>query len=112
MSKRISFLSVIFIFTLSIMLSSCDNCIDGNGKMATRTAKFSEITAINLSVAADVVTILVDQAMTKDQVDEAEARRELLECNADLAHPADDHEFAMLLERRDWCQARLALLAK
>jgi len=28
--------------------------MEGNGKMATRTAKFSEITAINLSVSADV----------------------------------------------------------
>ena len=65
-----------------------------------------------LSVAADVVTILVDRAMTKDQVDEAEARRELLECIAELAHPADDIEFVKLLERRAWCEARLNLLTK
>ena len=65
-----------------------------------------------LSVAADVVTILVDEAMTKDQVDEAVARSELQECIAELAHPTNDIEFARLLERRDWCQARLALLTK
>ncbi len=54
MSKRISFLSAIFVLMLSLVLSSCNDCMEGNGKMATRTAKFSEITAINLSVSADV----------------------------------------------------------
>lgn len=54
MSKRIfistGFLSII----LLTILTSCNDCMEGNGKMATRTAKFSEITAINLSVSADV----------------------------------------------------------
>lgn len=39
---------------LTGLLSSCNNCMDGNGKMATRTAKFSEITSLNLTLGADV----------------------------------------------------------
>jgi len=39
---------------LFVFFSSCSDCMEGNGKMAKRTAKFSEITAINLSVSADV----------------------------------------------------------
>lgn len=31
--------------------------MEGNGKMATRTAKFTEITAINLAVSADVILV-------------------------------------------------------
>ncbi len=54
MAKRFSFLSAVFAIILSIVLSSCTDCIDGNGKMASRTAKFGEIRAINLSVSADV----------------------------------------------------------
>jgi len=54
MSKRyfysIGFLAVM----LSLVLSSCNDCMEGNGKMATRTAKFTEITSINLSLGADV----------------------------------------------------------
>jgi F-type H+-transporting ATPase subunit epsilon len=64
-----------------------------------------------LSVADNVVTILVDLAVTKDDVDEAVARRELDETNAALQHPTDEAEFARLLEFRDWCQARLKLAA-
>ena len=60
-----------------------------------------------LSVADNVVTILVDLAVTKDDVDAEAARSELVEVNAALAHPADEAEFAQLLDRRDWCQARI-----
>jgi F-type H+-transporting ATPase subunit epsilon len=64
-----------------------------------------------LSVANNVVTILVDQAVAKDEIVEADARRELEETVAALAHPGDDAEFIQLLDRRAWCQARLKLLA-
>jgi hypothetical protein len=37
-----------------LMLPSCIDCMEGNGKMAERTAKFTEITAVSLSVSADV----------------------------------------------------------
>ncbi len=47
-----------FIIILSaLFLASCNDCMEGNGKMATRTAKFTEITAVNLSVSADVVFV-------------------------------------------------------
>lgn len=62
-----------------------------------------------LSVADDVVTILVDQAVAKDEVDEVAARRELDETIAALAHPESDAEFLELLDRRAWSQARLKL---
>lgn len=54
MSKRIFFSTGLFSILLVLILSSCNDCMEGNGKMATRTAKFSEITTINLSVSADV----------------------------------------------------------
>ncbi|MFA5973279.1 MAG: head GIN domain-containing protein [Lentimicrobiaceae bacterium] len=54
MSKKIIFTSGIFMIMFSLFLSSCMDCMEGNGKMAKRTAKFTEITAINLSVSADV----------------------------------------------------------
>lgn len=54
MSKRIFFLIGLFTILLTVILSSCNDCLEGNGKMATRTAKFTEITSINLSLSADV----------------------------------------------------------
>jgi len=54
MSKRIFFLTGFFGIMLSLILASCNDCMEGNGKMAIRTAKFTEITAISLSVSADV----------------------------------------------------------
>jgi hypothetical protein len=54
MSKRINFSIGIYAILLSMILSSCNDCMEGNGKMATRTAKFTEITAINLAISADV----------------------------------------------------------
>lgn len=64
-----------------------------------------------LSVADNVVTILVDLAVTKDDVDADAARAELDEVNAELAHPANERVFGQLLERRDWCQARIKFAA-
>ena len=54
MSKKIIFSFGIVAFLLSIMLTSCNDCLQGNGKMAKRTAKFTEITSITLSLGADV----------------------------------------------------------
>lgn len=54
MIKRIIFPAGFFAIILSLLLSSCADCMEGNGKMATRTAKFTEITAINLSISANV----------------------------------------------------------
>ena len=39
---------------LAAFLTSCNDCMEGNGKMATRTATFSEVTAVKLSLSADV----------------------------------------------------------
>lgn len=54
MSKRNFFSAGLISIPLMLILSSCMDCMEGNGKMATRTAKFTEITAINLSLSADV----------------------------------------------------------
>ncbi len=54
MSKRILISAGFLAIMLSLILPSCNNCLEGNGKMATRTAKFTEITSINLSLSADV----------------------------------------------------------
>ena len=49
------FFSVSVLFLLAtVMFSSCADCIEGNGHMSTRTARFTEITAVNLALSADV----------------------------------------------------------
>jgi len=62
-----------------------------------------------LKVGRGKVTVLVDQAVAPDEVDEAAVRRELEETIAALRHPKSDEEFDQLLDRRAWCHARLAL---
>lgn len=62
-----------------------------------------------LKVGGKNVTVLVDRAAAPGDVDADAARRELEETLAGLRHPATDEEFAELLERRRWCQARLRL---
>jgi len=57
MSKRILLSSGLFSVMLAFVLSSFTDCMQGNGKMATRSAKFSEVTAINLSLSADVILV-------------------------------------------------------
>jgi hypothetical protein len=57
MSKRNLISSGLLSVVLCLFLSSCNDCMEGNGKMATRTAKFTEITSINLAVSADVVLV-------------------------------------------------------
>jgi hypothetical protein len=54
MSNKIFLSTGLLAIFFFLILSSCNDCMEGNGKMATRTAKFSEITAIYLSVSADV----------------------------------------------------------
>ena len=54
MSKRFFISTGFMAIMLSLVLSSCNDCMEGNGKMATRTAKFTEITSINLSLGTDV----------------------------------------------------------
>ena len=65
-----------------------------------------------LKVGDDRVTILVDRAMTDVDVNEAEARRDLEETLAELQHPKTDAEFAELLDRRAWSEARIKLARK
>jgi F-type H+-transporting ATPase subunit epsilon len=62
-----------------------------------------------LKVGDNRVTILVDRAVTEADVDALEAQRELEEAVAALAHPGTDDEFAELLDRRTWSEARLKL---
>lgn len=65
MSKRIFLSTGLFAIILSMLLSSCNDCMEGNGKMATRTAKFTEITAISLAVSADVKLVADSSGMVK-----------------------------------------------
>jgi F-type H+-transporting ATPase subunit epsilon len=62
-----------------------------------------------LKVGDDRVTILVDRAVSEDDVNESEARQELEATLADLQHPESDAEFAELLDRRAWSEARIKL---
>jgi len=55
------------------------------------------------------VTVLVDKAVSADEVDAAAVRKELEATIADLAHPKTDTDFEELLKHRAWCQARLSL---
>jgi len=57
MSKRFVFTSSLLVVLISILFSSCIDCLEGNGKIATRSAKFSEITAISLGLSADVFLV-------------------------------------------------------
>jgi F-type H+-transporting ATPase subunit epsilon len=60
-------------------------------------------------VGHNKVTVLVDRAVTPDNVNAGEARQELEETLAALQHPKTDAEFADLLERRAWSETRLQL---
>ena len=54
MFKRFVLPTVVLLVVSVLFLSSCSDCLEGNGKMASRTARFTEITDVNLLVAADV----------------------------------------------------------
>jgi hypothetical protein len=57
MSKKINVSIVISAIIFSLIVSSCTDCLQGNGKMATRSAKFTEITAVSLAISADVILV-------------------------------------------------------
>lgn len=67
-----------------------------------------------LEVSHDKVTILVDSAVAEAEADASvpAATAELAETKAELLHPRSDEEFAELLDRRDWSQARIDLARK
>jgi F-type H+-transporting ATPase subunit epsilon len=62
-----------------------------------------------VSIADNVVTILVDAALQQEGVDVAAAEADLAETNAELAHPGSDQEFVQLLDDRAWSQSRIKL---
>jgi F-type H+-transporting ATPase subunit epsilon len=78
------------------------------GLDAGRVARFA-VSGGFLKVGDNRVTILVDRAVTENDVNEGEARQELEETLAELQHPKTDAEFAELLERRAWSEARIKL---
>jgi F-type H+-transporting ATPase subunit epsilon len=65
-----------------------------------------------LKVGDDRVTILVDRAVSENDVNAGQAQRELEETLAELQHPKTDEEFADLLERRAWSETRIKLAKK
>jgi len=73
-----------------------------------RVARFA-VSGGFLKVGDNRVTILVDRAVTENDVNEGEARQDLEETLAALQHPKSDAEFAELLDRRAWSEARIKL---
>lgn len=53
----VQILSVFFLILIFIGISSCDDCIEGNGKISTRTANLPEINSISLDIDANVVLV-------------------------------------------------------
>ena len=62
-----------------------------------------------LKVGRNKVTVLVDKAEDTSEIEPNAVKSELDEAMAALRHPKSDDEFENLLERREWCQARLRL---
>lgn len=54
MNKFFLRITIVITIATSLFLSSCNDCLEGNGKQAVRSAKFAEITSIDLSLGADV----------------------------------------------------------
>jgi len=65
MKRRIILTGGVFAIVFTLLFTSCNDCIEGNGKMATRTAKFTEITSVNLSISADVKLVADSSGMVK-----------------------------------------------
>ncbi|MEI6061476.1 MAG: head GIN domain-containing protein [Bacteroidota bacterium] len=65
MSKRTLFTVGFFVIMASLLFSACSDCMEGNGKMATRTAKFADISAVSLAVSADVILVADSSGMVK-----------------------------------------------
>ncbi|MEM8882987.1 MAG: ATP synthase F1 subunit epsilon [Planctomycetota bacterium] len=78
--------------------------IDGNVERFAVSGGF-------LKVGGSKVTILIDKAVRADEVEQAQVSKELDEVKAKLKSPKSDEEFEALRAKRDWCQAKLALLA-
>jgi len=62
-----------------------------------------------LKVGGPRVTILIDKAVTAEEVDRAALDKDLVETNAALQHPKSDEDFATVPDRRAWIQAQLEL---
>lgn len=45
------------IFSMLLVFASCVDCIEGNGKISTRSVKLSDVTGINLCIGADVLLV-------------------------------------------------------
>lgn len=61
-----------------------------------------------LSVNANVVTVLIDKAVSSpEEVDVEAARAELAETSEAMTKRVDDVEYLQLLDHREWCQAQL-----
>ncbi len=63
-----------------------------------------------LKIGGSRVTVLVDQAVAKDEIVESEAQKDLTEVKAQLRHPKSDEEFQELLGKRKWAEVRLGLV--
>jgi len=55
MLKKLLFSTGIIAF--SLFFTSCIDCMEGNGKISTRTVKLSDVTGINLSISADILLV-------------------------------------------------------
>lgn len=64
-----------------------------------------------LHVKKDVVTILVTDAVRKEDVKRAEVESERAAVVEALQHPRSDDEYEELVLRRRWCDVRLAFVA-
>jgi hypothetical protein len=63
MSEKNIYLSGLVTILFAMILVSCSDCMEGNGKMASRTVKMSEINAVSLNINADV-KLLADSSGT------------------------------------------------
>ena len=63
MSGKNIYLSGLVTIIFAMILASCSDCMEGNGKMASRTVKMSEINAVSLNICADV-KLLADSSGT------------------------------------------------
>lgn len=66
-----------------------------------------------LSVNANIVTVLIDKAVTSpDEIDVDAVKAELAETVEALKTKVDDVEYLQLLDHREWCQAQLRFVAR
>ena len=57
MKKQSIVLFIALLASTAYLLSSCMNCIEGNGKMTSKEVKIGEITRIRLAADADVILV-------------------------------------------------------